>query len=470
MAVKKINELNIHENPSTNEDAFDVENYLNANFETILDVVDNNADELTTTQTIVGGHTTSITNLQTATQTNTTNITALQQENERLKEDLKNSTLTISGTGESVTLNNTAKATLKDIGLSGNSKQNGTPTPASPIDIDSAGDSGNITEKIIGKNFWDKANIQWKKNNMSDFDLNTSDGSTTRIRTSTFKVIPGKTYILTGYPSSVSIVSVGSFDKNKTRLSGEITRDDNYFTLSSKVEYLYFLFGGSNFTSETNTMMANANIQLELTSSPVSTPYESYKQQSITIPCQQPMRAIGDVRDTFIKINGTWYERHYIGAVTFNGTEDDWTVYSSSSSRTVFSSPVIQDLYNLASGSVIPEILCDSFIPVSQSASWVSGNVAMRVSYKRFYFAYDPNITLNAWKEILAQQNINATYRLYTPVDLECTQAQVTAIENLLKAQSYEGQTNIYSEDEVSAIVDVKAYGDLNAILSQNNS
>lgn len=46
MSIKKIDNFNIHENPSTNENAFDIENYLNANFIKAKEVTNNNADEL----------------------------------------------------------------------------------------------------------------------------------------------------------------------------------------------------------------------------------------------------------------------------------------------------------------------------------------------------------------------------------------------------------------------------------------
>lgn len=46
MAIKKIENLNIHENPSTNTNQFDIENYLNSNFNKIKGAINNNADEL----------------------------------------------------------------------------------------------------------------------------------------------------------------------------------------------------------------------------------------------------------------------------------------------------------------------------------------------------------------------------------------------------------------------------------------
>lgn len=46
MEVKTIDNFNIHENPSTNQDSFDIENYLNTNFEKIKESTNNNAEIL----------------------------------------------------------------------------------------------------------------------------------------------------------------------------------------------------------------------------------------------------------------------------------------------------------------------------------------------------------------------------------------------------------------------------------------
>lgn len=46
MEVKTIDNFNIHENPPQNQDSFDVENYLNTNFEKIQTVTNNNAEIL----------------------------------------------------------------------------------------------------------------------------------------------------------------------------------------------------------------------------------------------------------------------------------------------------------------------------------------------------------------------------------------------------------------------------------------
>lgn len=78
MAVKKIENFNIHENPATNENEFDIENYLNANWNKIKEVVDNNADELSEAQE---------------------NIAELQEDNETNKTNIANKVDKVEGKG-----------------------------------------------------------------------------------------------------------------------------------------------------------------------------------------------------------------------------------------------------------------------------------------------------------------------------------------------------------------------------------
>lgn len=46
MSIKKIENFNIHEQPESNTDSFDVEAYLNKNFEKTKETINNNAEEL----------------------------------------------------------------------------------------------------------------------------------------------------------------------------------------------------------------------------------------------------------------------------------------------------------------------------------------------------------------------------------------------------------------------------------------
>ena len=130
MAVKKVNTLNAHENPSTNENEFDVENYMNVNWEKIIDVVDNNADELIEAQQTQIIQNSTISDMNIDIEENANNIIALQKENTALKEELKRQKednklngLTEDNSGELVHIENTTGARFNSLEIFGNEKQ-----------------------------------------------------------------------------------------------------------------------------------------------------------------------------------------------------------------------------------------------------------------------------------------------------------------------------------------------------------
>ena len=91
-------QLNKHDNPSTNENQFDIENYLNVNW----DKIDTKSGQIDTS-------------IQLANST----IAELQEEIEKLK----NASYKVSGTGTDVTLNNTSNNKFLKLDVKGNTEQ-----------------------------------------------------------------------------------------------------------------------------------------------------------------------------------------------------------------------------------------------------------------------------------------------------------------------------------------------------------
>lgn len=80
MAVKKIEELNIHRDVNSTEQ-FDVQGYLNENWDKMQDIVDNNADELMQAQK-------DISTLKEDNKTNKSSIDVLEKSNETRDEKI----------------------------------------------------------------------------------------------------------------------------------------------------------------------------------------------------------------------------------------------------------------------------------------------------------------------------------------------------------------------------------------------
>lgn len=105
--------------------------------------------------------------------------------------------------------------------------------------------------------------ISYKRNNGTGFVMSDVDNNTTRIRTESvpFKAIANKTYYINNIPSGITLIGVAGFDSSQQTIASAFTSSDNSFTTtSSSVEYIYLLFGGSNFDDNTKTLFNQIGI------------------------------------------------------------------------------------------------------------------------------------------------------------------------------------------------------------------
>lgn len=126
MPVKKIESLSKHQSPATNTNPFDVENYLNANWDKIKDTVDNNADELINLQGDNTANKQDISNIKKEQIVQNENISKLQEENTKLK--LENSLLSSQipvgqASGEYIILNDSSNMPIEEFKIIGKSQQ-----------------------------------------------------------------------------------------------------------------------------------------------------------------------------------------------------------------------------------------------------------------------------------------------------------------------------------------------------------
>ena len=112
------------------------------------------------------------------------------------------------------------------------------------------------------RNLFDKESTNWYRTNTSAF-IDTGNSSTDRIRTNSFEIEGGKTYTLSGIPNGITLYRIRTYSEYNGSLIESITPTNNTFTLNSNIHYIHLLFSGSNFTNDTNTLMKNANMQLE---------------------------------------------------------------------------------------------------------------------------------------------------------------------------------------------------------------
>lgn len=155
MAVKKIETLNKHQNPATNENEFDIENYMNVNWNKIKEVVDNNADELTTTQ----GKATALETDNTKNKQDISDIKTEQETQNDLLERTQNALINIT-TPKSSNINVKDSSDLNaKVDVYGISEQNGEPSSSNIVDIENV--TGDIDITVCNKNLFNV--MKWKK-------------------------------------------------------------------------------------------------------------------------------------------------------------------------------------------------------------------------------------------------------------------------------------------------------------------
>lgn len=183
--------------------------------------------------------------------------------------------------------------------------------------------------------------------------------------------------------------------------------------------------------------------------------------QTYTIPCQQPMRAIGNVKDTFVKIEGVWYERHYINRLILRGNQN-WCASSSQVVNRYF--------MNLSDGKILDDYRQQVSYCNYYHYDYNSGEVGgfYLGSYQgttRVFINYGEKdtSTIQDFKDFLEEKftqekPVYIDYVLKEPIDLPCTTEQITALEEIQNARTYKNITHIYSEDEVPADLEIQYY------------
>lgn len=176
------------------------------------------------------------------------------------------------------------------------------------------------------------------------------------------------------------------------------------------------------------------------------------KKQTYTIPTQQPFRAIGDIRDTFIKKNGKWYERHYSYRLILDGTET-WMLESPGRfgiiKRELPKIPKAAANNNAYIGN-----MCNYYKESTPNLTWgkTQGFCIDISSCLRIYDnTYSSNNDLEGFKTWLSEKYNAGTpvyvdYILETPIDIECTEEQSTILNSI---KTYRETTYIYSTDNI---------------------
>ena len=175
-----------------------------------------------------------------------------------------------------------------------------------------------------------------------------------------------------------------------------------------------------------------------------TTDCEEHEEQSYIMPVQQPMRSIGDIRDTFVKKDDKWYERHYVQRLILNGTEG-WN-YDKNNNRFYFAkagnkgSGYIMSSHYLRGDTTKQNNTCEIW---SSAILFRDERFTEREDFKNMIKAkYDEGIP------------VYVDYVSITPTDIECTEEQSQILEELNNARTYKNVTNITTDSKAILSLD----------------
>lgn len=196
-----------------------------------------------------------------------------------------------------------------------------------------------------------------------------------------------------------------------------------------------------------------------------ATNYTPHKSQTHTIPTQQPFKAIEEYKDTFIKKDGKWYERHWIKRLILDGTEtfilvnevDDTHLFRLSSIKLPiehYSENYICN-YFIANGTKIDTNFIGSYVYDSTIRFRVKSLIATTVDDFKTWLS-------NQYNE---DTPVYIDYTLATPEDIECTPEQTEILDKIENAKTYKGVTHIYSTDKVEPNMKVTYLKDIEMMI-----
>lgn len=364
--------------------------------------------------------------------------------------------------GSSIKLNSNYNSKLELLKLQGKSVQNGTPTPTTPVAIQSVGDNGSVVVKVTGKNILN-LNAMNKSSSLNSFSV--SNG------TVIMNAKAGAQYAQLEYPmllkagtytmstKSVDVVGVDSFrgigmfriqyfDDNNVYRGIDLAREERAktFTLNKdrNITIIMFAVGADRNTADVTVTITEPMLELGSTKSL----YESYKEQLIIIPLTQPLRSVGSVYDRVVKKAGVWGVDRKFASVVFDGSDDEGWFIAATNTTGVnrFGITPTNKIKPVANNDTVGHVLCDKLqtVTAGQTYNLVNGIALNTTEIIYLYYESVKGYTRQEFMTWLTINPLTVIYELATPTFEPFAQS----VQDKLNAlQTYQGVTNIFTTD-----------------------
>ena len=255
------------------------------------------------------------------------------------------------------------------------------------------------------------------------------------------RVSPNKQYFLSGKNDGESNCF---YDKNKKYIDAVVLKN-GLLTVPDNSN-IYYLRLNSRLTAIDTTMLEKNTKK---------SAYEEHQGQSYIMPTQQSFKSVGDIRDTFIKKDGKWYERHNIYRYLFTGNEN----FKALDNNSIFGMTVTENKAKIVSknsGENLTNCLSNRFVNNTQSNTAKMSNKIAFSQWSDTQYLYLSKIkdSVDELKNYLAANETYVDYPLETPIDLECTEEQSKILDELNNARTYKNVTNITTDSKAILSLD----------------
>lgn len=216
----------------------------------------------------------------------------------------------------------------------------------------------------------------------------------------------------------------------------------------------------------TNVNVKGLKIQIERGNK--NTNIVKHQGETQIMPIQKPFKAIQDIRDSFVKKDGIWYEKHWTKRAYFDGSEE-WHLSGNTSNISFWGkvNSIMSDLdltkvanTNNGSNTYLPYILSNYFKTVSLSnfftdsvcatCDYYNGNLELRLG-----FGLNSDITTVAQLKSKLEELSNSGNALYVdyvlaePELIKCTEEQSKILD---KINTYKNTTIITTDNDIAKV------------------
>ena len=363
----------------------------------------------------------------------------------------------VSGIGSNLILTPTYEAPMKLNEIQGDTLQENTPTPDTPVEIQSVTGLQNID--IKGKNLLNIPDGTYSHNGITavvdngEITLNGTASGTSFIGINVGLNLVSGTYTLS-LNNSATKSDTGTYvrfdsDPNSV-LTYENTNASNNITLSENKTYSQLVIRTTSGVSFENFI-----IKPQLEQGSTATDFKEYKGNTYEVNLGNiELNKIGTYQDRIYKDNGKWYVEKQIGKIVLGGTEE-WSTHQFGTNSFQLSFPDVK------SGGDYITILSSHFKGIPYTNRNTGNNIiyndaqsSISLIIRNTGFA-----TLNDFKTWLSSNNVTLEYVLATPTYTEITNTElINQLETLYTAKSQEGTTNIsITSEDLEMILNVSA-------------